>query len=151
MSLDKEKADNLSILFATVGEKLASDNTPDELGAGAIPDHSQQQRIEDFPISEQKIKEMIGRKVKSNKPGGHDNVSSKDLKLFGDFATEELFEVMNRCKEQSKFPPVWKTSKVKTIFKSGETLERGNYRPISLLGIPSKTLEANICESFDEH
>ena len=58
---------------------------------------------------------------------------------------------MKRCEEKSKFPPVWTVSKVKTIFKSGETLERGNYRPNSLLGIPSKVLEAIIIESFDKH
>lgn len=130
--MDKEKSDDVNIFFATIGERITSNNAPDEVGIRTITDHSQQQRIEDFTISQQQIKEMIDRKLKWIKSGGHDSASSKDLKLFGDFATEGLFQVMKRCKELSKFPPVWKVNEVKAIFKRGEAFEREGYRPISL-------------------
>ena len=42
-------------------------------------------------------------------------------------------------------------NRVRAIFKKGSKQERENHRPISLLRIPSKVLEAIICETVDNH
>ena len=67
--------------------------------------------------------------MKTGKNYGHDNVLSKDLSLFGDFAATGLSEIMNKCIERSQFPSQWKLSKV--LFKRGSRKERENHRPIS--------------------
>ena len=89
--------------------------------------------------------------MKPGKSCGHDNVLSKDLSLFGDFAATGLSELINKCIERSQFPSQWKLSKVRALFKKGSRMERENYRPISLLIIPSNVLESIICENIDTH
>ena len=89
--------------------------------------------------------------MKPRKSCCHDNVLSKDLSLFGDFSATGLSELINKCIERSQFPSQWKLSKVRALFKKGSRMERENYRPISLLGIPSKVLESIICENIDTH
>ena len=52
---------------------------------------------------------------------------------------------------QSSFPNTWKIAKVNAIFKKGNPADVSNYRPISLLSIPSKLLESQICNIIDTH
>ena len=40
---------------------------------------------------------------------------------------------------------------MKTIYKGGKKEIYGNYRPLTMLSIPSKVSEAVICESLDKH
>ena len=46
---------------------------------------------------------------------------------------------------------MWEVNKVKSIFKEGSQLDRGNYRPITLLSIPGKVLESIIAHEIDTH
>ena len=51
----------------------------------------------------------------------------------------------------TRFPGLWKIAKVKPIFEKGNPAEVSNYRPISLLSLPSKLLESQICSITDTH
>ena len=51
--------------------------------------------------------------------------------------------------EIGKFPNTWKTAKLISAFKKGKQIERENYRPLSLLSIPGKILEGQICLNMD--
>ena len=53
-----------------------------------------------------------------------------------------VYQIANRSINDCKFPNQWKIARVNCIHKKGNTLECGNYRPISLLSIPSKLLES---------
>ena len=53
--------------------------------------------------------------------------------------------------ETGKFPNTWKTAKLRSAFKKGKQIEKENYRPLSLLSIPGKILEGQICLNLDSH
>ena len=147
---DTEKANSLNHFFATVSEKLAANHqVMNSLPATCTP--PQPRTISDIEINDHKVQSIIKRKVKAGKSCGPDNVSAKDLSLFGESIAPGLALVMNECTEHSKFPGQWKLSKVRALFKKGTKVERENHRPISLLSIPSKLMEGVICEKIDEH
>ena len=50
-----------------------------------------------------------------------------------------------------KFPDTLTLAKLKSIFKQGEEWNIENYRPISLLSIPGKHMEGQMCHRMDSH
>ena len=65
-------------------------------------------------------------------PPGIPTLPGPKINLVGNFASDGLCHVIEKSIDKSKYPNMWKISKVKTIFKKGSQLDRGNYRPISL-------------------
>ena len=59
-----------------------------------------------------------------------------------------LSNVMEVSSKASSFPSQWKLSKVRAVPKKGNSSERGDFRPISLLNIPSKVYEGVIGEAY---
>ena len=151
LTADIDMANCLNLYFSTVGEKLAEANSHTLQSDNASLRIDNMPELPDLSINKDKVKDTIRKKVKPGKSGGHDNVFSKDLSLFGDFAASGLSEIMNKCIERSQFPSQWKISKVCALFKKGSRMERENHRPISLLGIPSKVLESIICDNIDTY
>ena len=47
------------------------------------------------------------------------------------------------------YPDMWKKAKLMPLYKSDSQLDRGNYRPISILAVVSKILEQHV--SFHIH
>ena len=45
-------------------------------------------------------------------------------------------------------PPL-KTSRMHTVYKKGDSTDKSNYRPLQMLSIPSKVLEATVCRNID--
>ena len=72
------------------------------------------------------------------------NFDSKIIKLSAPVITETLTYIYNLCIDKNYFPLVFKQAKVIPLFKSGETSNPSNYRPISILSILSKPLEKHI-------
>ena len=102
-------------------------------------------------VDTEKIRIGIKRVAKPGKGFETDNMTSTELNLIGDFASEGLQHVIEKSIERSKYPNMWKANKVKSIFKKGSQLDRGNYQPISLLSIPGKVLESIIADEIDTH
>ena len=107
--------------------------------------------ISNINITEEKIKIAIRKRSKPSKGSGHDNITSKDLYLVGHSASKGLNIVICNSVEKTQYPAQWQVSKVRAAPKKGDKLERGNYRPISLLCIPSKIYESLIFEELDSH
>ena len=72
------------------------------------------------------------------------NLDSKIIKLSAPVITETLTYVYNLCIDKNYFPLIFKQAKVIPLFKSGDTSNPSNYRPISILSILSKPLEKHI-------
>lgn len=101
-------------------------------------------------INQDILKKAIEKRVKPGKGSGHDTVYAKGLRLFGDEVSEGLTKVMVRITEKCQYPAQWKICRVKAAPKQGNTLERENYRPLSLLSMPSKVSEGIIGDIIDE-
>ena len=52
-----------------------------------------------------------------------------------------ITKLLNLSIRKSRFPEIWKCSKVTALFKSGDHTNASNYRPISILPTLSKVLE----------
>ena len=88
---------------------------------------------------------------KPGKGSRHNNISSKDFHPVGDNASKGPNIVIRNSVEKAQHPSQWQVSKVRAAPKKRDKLERGNYRPISLLSIPSKIYDNLICEELDSH
>ena len=78
--------------------------------------------------------------IKSNKAGGPDGISSTIISLAGPAIISGLENIYKRSFVTRTVPISWKRAKVTPIFKKGARTDIANYRPISLLCIPSKLL-----------
>ena len=63
----------------------------------------------------------------------------------------QLTYVLNLSIQSCKFPTAWKKAQVTPIPKDGNPLDVNNYRPISLLPIPSKIIEHLIHKQVDHY
>ena len=103
------------------------------------------------PIIEQigTDKHFLQSQLKSVKP---EKASGPiDFKLAGDFIVEGLDLVTQKNKETKRMPSKWKIGEVKIAFRKGDATQRTNYRPLTMLCLPSKILEGQICKQIDDH
>ena len=89
--------------------------------------------------------------LKQSATRGHDNIDNKILKMSAPIITETLTYIYNLCIEKSSFPSHFKTAKVIPLYKSGDSLDPSNYRPISILSALSKPLEKHINKYLSNH
>ena len=129
---DFGKTESFNNFFTSVGSKLASDIIPVEGFKSLEHFHRITPTISTISVDTEKIRESIKRAAKPGKGYGVDNITSTELNLAGNFVSDGLRHVIEKSIDKSKYPNMWKISKVKTIFKKGSQLDRGNYRPISL-------------------
>ena len=79
-----------------------------------------------------------------------DNIKSDYLREIGP-ENSGLYNVIKRSIQQGKFPTQWKVGKVSCLHKKGSKQDPNNYRPITLLSIPSKVLEKMIYIQLSDH
>ena len=97
------------------------------------------------------MQEIVQKSLNPNKAMGLDHISPRDLKLCESSVVRGLFEVCMKSRAAFQFSTSWKKSQVTAVFKKGNRLDVNNYRPISLLSVPSKILERVVSRSFDNH
>ena len=78
---------------------------------------------------------------KINTASGPDGLFSKMLRGTAGSIAPALTTLFNLSLKLSTVPEDWKKSNITPIFKSSQTSEASNYRPISLLSLISKVLE----------
>ena len=61
-----------------------------------------------------------------------------------------LYTVFKRSLKESTVPTQRKISRMHTIYNKGNASDSGNYRPLQMLSVPSKLVEAIVCEGLDE-
>ena len=89
--------------------------------------------------------------LKPNKAIGDDMISGKELRSGGKSVVPGLKGIFMKSFETGKFQNTWKTAKIRSAFKKGKQIERKNYTPLSLLSIPGKILEGQICINLNSH
>jgi hypothetical protein len=87
------------------------------------------------------------KKLDISKATGSDGIPSIILKQCAEELAPSLTRVINLSLRTGIVPNVWKKATVCPIHKKGSKSEVTNYRPISLLPIPSKIMERCVFES----
>ena len=91
-------------------------------------------------VNENKILNIID-KLKNKSSYGHDTLSNKLIKLSRNVLAKPITLLINQTLKTGIFPHDLKISRVKPLFKSGDSSQISNYRPISLLPSISKIFE----------
>lgn len=86
------------------------------------------------------IKKII-KNLKLSSSCGADGITSKFLKNTIEYCSIIFKYIFSQSLRSASLPQDWKMGKVVPIFKSGETHNPLNYRPISLTSIPCKIME----------
>ena len=86
-----------------------------------------------------------------HKATGPDGISPKLLKLAGQSVTAPLTVIFNQSLRETSVPSTWKCARIKTTHKKGDITERENYRPLSILSVPSKIMEKCVVDKLVEH
>ena len=73
-----------------------------------------------------------------------DGLDTKILRLAAPLITNTLTFVSNLCIMKSTFPTAFKPAKVIPLYKSGDSANPSNYRPVSIISVLSKPLEKHI-------
>ena len=90
-------------------------------------------------------------KLKANKSSGPDEVLPKLLKLAGKAIVPALTHIFNYSIKGRTVFSSWKTARLTPTFKKDDQTDCGNYRPLSLLSVPSKILEAVVNDRLVQH
>ena len=90
-------------------------------------------------------------KMKSRKAPGPDNFDLEIIKAAMPIISKDLLNIFNACLMQLVFPNEWKVEKVMAIRKGEDKIatDPRSYRPICLLPILSKLLEALILNKLN--
>ena len=98
------------------------------------------------------VKSNTQRALNTKKAVGPGFVSPRDLFLIlPGLVTHSLLPLYKNSLISGSLPCDWKLSRVTPVFKNGNPCDVNNYRPISLLSIPGKILEAVVCNSINDH
>ena len=92
------------------------------------------------PTNESEILDVI-KYLNINKSSGHDNISNKLLKICCKGIGKFLSRIVNLIFETGIYPKNLKLAKVIAVYKSGDSNDVNNYRPISILNSTNKIIE----------
>ena len=102
------------------------------------------------PVSEDFIHKQI-KSISVKKHTGIDTISPKLLRLAEPVILKPLTQLVNMSLQQSVFPDQLKAAQVVPLHKKNSILEKGNYRPVSVLPAISKVFERTIYSQITEH
>ncbi|XP_029207553.1 uncharacterized protein LOC114971183 [Acropora millepora] len=152
---DDEKACLMNSYFAMIGKKLAEElqfisksSRPYNLNTAKTT--TEPPPLERLTISQYSIQTKVSA-LNINKSTGPNNISSQLLRIAGNAivpAQTGLYQFS--CESKSVFS-AWKIPRLTPIYKKDDETERGNYRPVSLLSIPSKIMESIVNDALVKH
>ena len=88
------------------------------------------------------------RAMPAAKATGLDGISCKVLKLSAEIIAPHIVNICNTSIETAQFPRSWKKARVVPLYKSGDSNDVTNYRPIYVLPVLSKLLERHVYNHF---
>ena len=90
-------------------------------------------------------------KLNVKKATGPDMLPAKLLKIGSDILCYPVCYLLNVCITQGIFPRMLKCADVSPIYKKGNNMDVGNYRPVSILPIMSKVFEKVIINQISPY
>ena len=101
------------------------------------------------PVTENEVKDIISS-LDTRKAAGHDGIVVKLVKDASKEILKPLCSLINLSFSKGIFPDDLKIARVLPIYKKGNPEDMGNYRPISILPIFSKSFEKLVYEQISE-
>ncbi len=86
-----------------------------------------------------------------NKAVGLDKIFSRLLRIAAPIISKALTSIINKSLQNGTIITEWKHAKVIPLHKSGPTIGRNNYRPISILPILSEVLERFVYSCYSDY
>ncbi|PFX34306.1 RNA-directed DNA polymerase from mobile element jockey [Stylophora pistillata] len=99
------------------------------------------------PSTKRKVIDCL-KNIRSNKASGIDKLSARMLKFAAPIIAPSIAKLINYSFSKSVFPQRWKTAKVFPLFKSGDSENVNNYRPISVLPVLSKVIDKHVHDTL---
>ena len=107
-------------------------------------------KLSTIQCTEEEVEKLLcSLKVKTST--GPDGISSHMLRNTAFSISSPLHKLFNLSLSSGCFPTDWKSSNITPVYKSGNKNLVSNYRPISLLPIPSKVLERIVHDRLLRH
>ena len=153
-----EKAEEFNQYFANVGrETYLKTRGPYETRENNI-DISNNERIRNGiankfrpqPVSVETVISIV-KNLNETKAVGIDGIGLRFIKDSLPIMAFYYTIIVNTSIATGKYPKLWKHPLINPVYKSGETEEVGNYRPIALLPILSKVLEKVVSTQLMDH
>jgi hypothetical protein len=144
-------ADDLNNHFATIANKIISNDRSSENTLSHLKDYvSSKPTHSDFNLQPMTVLDVSKSLTLLKQSGTRDldGLDGKILKLSGPVITESLTYLYNLCIDKKYFPLKFKEAKVIPLYKSGDTSNPSNYRPISILSTIAKPFEKHIQKSL---
>ena len=91
-------------------------------------------------------KELIA--LNERKPPGYDSLPPKLLKLGKDALTLPITTLVNMSIQQCIFPNCLKNAELSSVFKKDDSMNKTNFRPVSILVCFSKVFEKLYCDQL---
>ena len=139
-------AEFVNTFFANIGPNLAKKfNAP-----WRYEGRDAEVNIENVVTNEEEVLKYC-REINVNKASCIDNISSRIIKDAFIIQVTRLTSLLNRSFDSGIFPNQWKLAKVIPLYKGGNRHDVGNYRPVSLLPLPSKIIEKIVHTRLSSH
>ena len=141
-------AEQLNDHFSTIAEKIVTtnqksrSNTLDKLREFCLSKNIQGKL--DIPLMSVTDVYNALKHLKQSGTRDLDGLDTKILRLAAPIITTSLTYVFNLCITKSTFPNAFKIAKVIPLYKSGDSSNPSNYRPISIVSVLAKPLEKHI-------
>ena len=172
ISSNKSVAELMNDFFSKAVEQLEMegystinnfDSTAEDPILNAITkfeDHPSIKKIKDniivtvkFSFPETTIDDMVTeiKCLDRNKPTTFNNIPAKHLKQTNDICSPLLSKIYNNTKQNGNFPDSLKMADITPAYKKGETTDKGNYRPVSILPSVSKIFERHMYDQINSY
>ena len=89
--------------------------------------------------------------VKQNKATGCDLIPQSAVKLSADVLCYPMSTLINYVLNNSKIPQQWKLGEVTPVFKKDCSLDKSNYRPVTILPLLSKMFASIVHARLSHH
>jgi len=102
------------------------------------------------PVSVSHVQDIM-TKMDSKKAQGCDNIPTKLLRLGSSSISQPLTGLINYAIDNNSYPDSLKLAEVSSQFKRNDTLDRTNYRSVSILTAISKVYERVMASQLNGH
>ena len=149
---NKAIAESMNDFFCNIGknliDKLPQTENPLLESRFSVNEHNL--RFEFQTVNIAQVEKVFG-KFKNSLGFGTDGIANHFLKIALPVIVESLCNIFNLSIATGVFPDCWKIARVAPIFKSGQSDDRSNYRPISVLPFLSRVFEKLVYNQVYEY